>query len=274
MLSDAPAWVFLFISIAVAALPAALLLILRALFSWRYRITVDHYMGQRSAGPPASAEDTCSLNELELARKGLSLSPVKGKSPLIAPADKKLEEARQVGRRTRSILAIAGSIQIIFTAVLFYWYLKYSSLSIIYPPLLTAYLTMVPGVVLLAAFALRTTGSRAALLAVYLAVGSVVILSDTDNILANDADLLRIGLKNSIVPLLGVGLLLVRRLRQVLLMGAALGIIWYILMMLFGMLFGREATKGHHEVIASQVIISFTILDSSVGGSYCTVNFT
>jgi hypothetical protein len=61
MLSDAPAWVFLFISIAVAALPAALLLILRALFSWRYRITVDHYMGQRSAGPPASAGDTCSL---------------------------------------------------------------------------------------------------------------------------------------------------------------------------------------------------------------------
>jgi hypothetical protein len=79
-------------------------------------------------------------------------------------------------------------------------------------------------------------------------VGSVVILSDTDNILANDADLLRIGLKNSIVPLLGVGLLLVRRLRQILLMGAALGIIWYILMMLFGMLFGREATKSHDEV--------------------------
>ena len=270
MLSDVPAWVLLIITIAVTSLPAALLLTMRALFTWRYRNTVAHYMEQRSAGLLASAEDTCSHNEPELARQRLSLSPVEGQSPLMPPADKKLDEARQVGRRVRSIFAIAGSIQMMLTAGVVYWYLQKSSLSIVYPPLLTAYLTMVPGVVLLAAFALRTTGSRAALLAVYLTVGFGVILWGPDNILANGPNVvlsyLRIGLKNSIVPLLGTGLLLVRRLRPILLLGAALGVIVYVLMMLFGILLGSEAMKSNIDVVTPQVIW-LSIVNTSIGAA-------
>ena len=165
MLSDVPAWVLLIITIAVTSLPAALLLTMRALFTWRYRNTVAHYMEQRSAGLLASAEDTCSHNEPELARQRLSLSPVEGQSPLMPPADKKLDEARQVGRRVRSIFAIAGSIQMMLTAGVVYWYLQ--------NPHCRRLSAIADGVPhdgrrsLLVAFALRTTGSRAALLAVY-----------------------------------------------------------------------------------------------------------
>ena len=98
----------------------------------------------------------------------------------------KRAQAWRAGLRVRWIFAIAGGIQMVFTAGAVYWlHSGEAGLSTPYPPLLTAYLTMLPGLVLLAAFVMRRTNSRVALLAAYLVAGFGVIVLGPDHILAN-----------------------------------------------------------------------------------------
>jgi hypothetical protein len=236
----------LFLAYSVSlALPAVLLVVLIALFTWRYRNTVTRYMNQPGADLLDLTAGSGMQQEPGFARQRLSLHQVEGQAPVTSLAYDKLCEARQAGMRVRWIFAMAGGIQMVFTAGEVYWLLsREPKLSWLYPPLFTAYLTMVPGLAILGAFVVRGTRSRAALLAAYLTAGFGVIVLGPDNILANGPNVvtshLHIGLRNSALPLLGVGLLLMRRLRPFLLAGAAIGVFLFIGTLLFGALNWRE----------------------------------
>jgi hypothetical protein len=245
---------FFLVELLVLALPCILLLVLTVLFAWRYRNTVASDMNQRGAALSALAASPRGLEEPDLARQGLALCQVEGQAPLNVLDGDKRAQAWRAGLRVRWIFAIAGGIQMLFTAGAVYWlHSGVPGLSMVYPPLLTAYLSMLPGLVLLAAFVMRRTSSRVALFAAYLAAGFVVIVLGPDHILANGphviASTLEISLQVSALPLLGVGLLLARRLRPFLLVWAACGFFELSGTLLFGILYGREmADMSLHDL--------------------------
>ena len=268
MLDNAPAWVFVILATGSTALPIALLLALRAIFIWRYRKSVTYYMGQRSPELPPSAADRSFERKRGPPRRGLTLFSVERQSPLAPLAQRQLDGAHKTSARVRLIFALAGGAQMLLTAGVVHWRLKHSSLGFVYPPLLTAYLSMLPGGVLLAAFALRTFLSRAALLVLYLTLGAILVFAGSDKILANGPEatlsLLWIGLRNSITPLLGVGLLLVRRLRPILILALAIGVVEYAIMMVFGFLLGYEAAASEvNQNLSSIIWISIV---NTIGG--------
>ena len=247
MLPDNVSPAELFISSLVAlALPTILLLALRVLFAWRYRNTVVRYMNQTGVGPFDTAAGSVMQEESSPIRQRLSLCQVEGRASMTSLAYNKLCEARRASMRVRWIFAIAGSIQMMSTAGAVYWILccYVPKLSMIYPPLLTAYFTMIPGLAILVAFVVRGTRSRMALLAVYLSAAFIIIVLGPDNILIDDPLIvplhLQAALNNSTVPLLGIGLLLMPWLRPFLLAGAAIGTYLFIGTLLYGVIFWNK----------------------------------
>ncbi|MEX3973820.1 hypothetical protein [Paraburkholderia caribensis] len=253
MLSDMSSWGMFLIGVAWLALPAVLAFAAKALFGWRYGNTVERHMNQRGSGLPNDAVVASAHEESGPARQSLTLRQVEAPAPSTSIADDRRREALQTAIRVRWTFAVAGSVQMASTAMVIHGILSGSSAALVYPPVLTAYLTMLPGGVLLAAFAVRETRSRVAFLATYLIVGVGVLVLGPDHILANGPNVvishLRIALRNSVMPLLGVAMLLARRLRPILLAVAAYGIYLLIGTEVFGFFFGREVMNTDPRLI-------------------------
>jgi hypothetical protein len=267
MVSNPSAWTLAGAELLILALPAVLLLVLTMVFTWRYRKVVSHNMNQRGTDPSDLPAGSGILAKPDGARETLALYQVEGQAPVTLLAGDKRDQARQAGMRVRWIFGIAGGIQMVLTTGAMYWFLSREAgfLSMVYPPLLTAYLTMLPGLLLLATFSLRRTRSRVALLAAYLSAGFGVIALGPDHVLANGphvvASNLKIGLLHSVEPLLGVSVLLARWLRPFLLALAAFCFFALSGTFLFGIFNGRSvANMNLGDITPLAVVLALTNL--------------
>lgn len=250
-------WELFLISAVTLALPAVLALTVKAIFGWRYQRTIERHMSQRSSSLSDAAMGAARTDPA-MVRQPLTLRQVEFPAPGGSLSNERRRKARQAAMRARWTFAMAGGVQMGSTAALTYGILSGSPHAPVYPPLLTAYVTMVPGVVLLVAFAVRETRWRFAVLGAYLAIGVGVVVCGPDQILANGPNVvishLQIAIRKSALPLLGVALLLARRLRPILVAMAAYGIYLLIGTTVYGFIFGRELMTTDPGLIPASAV--------------------
>ena len=231
----------------ITALPALVLLLIALLFVWRYRAAVARGMNQRNRAAPADSGAGCGHTEGPgIDRPRLDLRQAAAKEPSASRAAGELSCARRASARVRWIFTVAGAIQMALSACAVNWFLHRQPVELtwVQPPLLTAYLTVGWGLLVLAAFVIRGLRSRAVLLLTFLTVALGVIVLGPDHILANGPNAIRsvleISLKNSAIPLLGLALILARSLRPFILALAAYAVFLLCGTLLFSIFFGRE----------------------------------